>query len=353
MADHFTAGIKVVRYALPLMLMLAYATGCEDQSKQPPAALRIDPARVALVRDDYARLLQQANEKTRSSSRMLLEAVNRFLGDPSDETKAGFRLAWLDAHQSFTATRVLHALMATAGNAHFDIDAWPVEPGFLDSLPDYPDTGIVSDFSLEITTQTLIDQHGITDPEEASLGFHPLEYYAFQRAVEDFVSGTGAPNANEYIERRRMTLRLIAETLVASLDEFVTGIQLEELAAEPDHLFLARLFAGLQRAAQTAFQHASLIVDADFGHCQFSQSSLDDLRVEADMLGQILTSESLLALMEGYNSEGASSIDGMLSQTSELLGLEEMTEADRTRLPLMLLLISQEIDNFSRAFPLP
>ena len=353
MAHHLATGMKVVRYILLLVLTLIYATGCDDQSKQLPTASQIDHAMVALVRDKYTRLLDQANDKTRTSSQLLLEAVTQFLADPSDATKAEFRLAWLDAHRAFTATRVLRGLMATADSALFNIDAWPIEPGFLDSLPDYPASGIVSDLSLDITTQTLIDQHGITDPEEASLGFHPLEYYAFQRTVEDFAPGTGATDTHEdYIERRRMTLRLIAETLVASVDDFITGSQLVELTAEPDHLFLARLFAGLQRAAQTAFQHASLIVDADFGHCQFSQSSLDDLRVEADLLRQVLASEGLLSLMQRYNNDSAASIEGMLSQTSDLLGLEKMTEADRTRLPLMLLLISQELDDFSRPFPL-
>ena len=76
------------------------------------------------------------------------------------------------------------------------------------------------------------------------------------------------------------------------------------------------------------------------------------LKLLDDAIGQVLASEGLLSLMQRYNNDSAASIEGMLSQTSDLLGLEKMTEADRTRLPLMLLLISQELDDFSRPFPL-
>ena len=61
-------------------------------------------------------------------------------------------------------------------NLHQNIAA-PLEmPGFIDSVPGYPYSGIVNDTSLAITREVLINQHGLTDVSDVSLGFSVIEF---------------------------------------------------------------------------------------------------------------------------------------------------------------------------------
>ncbi|MCG8671374.1 MAG: hypothetical protein MI867_18360 [Pseudomonadales bacterium] len=49
-------------------------------------------------------------------------------------------------------------------------------PGFIDAIEGYPFSGIVNDTSLPLTKNDLINQHGLTDPNDVSLGFYVLEF---------------------------------------------------------------------------------------------------------------------------------------------------------------------------------
>jgi hypothetical protein len=54
------------------------------------------------------------------------------------------------------------------------IDPWPIAPGYLDIVPDYPASGLMSDFSIPLTKATLSQQHQLFSQEDAALGFHAL-----------------------------------------------------------------------------------------------------------------------------------------------------------------------------------
>ena len=54
------------------------------------------------------------------------------------------------------------------------MDTWPLYPGYLDALPEWPESGLISDPYLEMTRKSLRTQHGATDASEASLGFAAL-----------------------------------------------------------------------------------------------------------------------------------------------------------------------------------
>ena len=54
------------------------------------------------------------------------------------------------------------------------MDTWPLYPGYLDALPEWPESGLISDPYLEMTRKSLRVQHGATDASEASLGFAAL-----------------------------------------------------------------------------------------------------------------------------------------------------------------------------------
>lgn len=77
----------------------------------------------------------------------------------------------------------------------------PLEmPGFVDSVKDYPYSGIVNDTSMPLTKDELLRQHGLTDPSDVSLGFAVIKFLLWgesiyqeklpPRLAEDFVPVT-------------------------------------------------------------------------------------------------------------------------------------------------------------------
>ena len=147
------------------------------------------------------RELNQRLKETTQKINLLSRNTKKYLESLSDQDLLEWQEAWRSAHQSFIAITFLPM------NKNFSkIEAWPISPGFVDSIENYPYSGIVNDFTIEITPEVLKAQHMITDPSEISLGFHVLEYYAFERIpldlngteeIQDVIQKT---NFNNYVE---------------------------------------------------------------------------------------------------------------------------------------------------------
>ena len=96
----------------------------------------------------------------------------------------------------------------------FRIDAWPTTPGLLDTLPQYPQSGIVADVSLPLDVDSLQEQHGFSDPLEVALGFHAIQLL-LASPVRDYNV------AAEQTKRRRELLRLQSKILLGDLQALV------------------------------------------------------------------------------------------------------------------------------------
>ena len=59
---------------------------------------------------------------------------------------------------------------------YYQINHWPILPGYVDYVGTYSNSGIVNDITVNIDIPTLREQHGAFDLAEASLGFHVLEF---------------------------------------------------------------------------------------------------------------------------------------------------------------------------------
>ncbi|MEX2327615.1 MAG: imelysin family protein, partial [Pseudomonadales bacterium] len=219
----------------------------------------------------------------------------------------------------------------------------------LDSLPEYRDSGIINDFTLTISRETLIGQHGFTDPSEASLGFHPIEYYAFARPIEDFVPTTLESLEADVTDRRRQLVMIVTTELANNVETLVddlTRTAITTLSLSPAQRLKA-IIAGARRSALSGFQQANLIVDSDQGHCQYSKSSLENLRYETQTLRAIFASDStLLSILAGIRPETTRNLDNTLDQAVTILTDPQPSEADRAKLPLMLSAISHQLEEF-------
>ena len=111
--------------------------------------------------------------------------VAEFLESPQTSSMNSVRSGWLSAHSSYELT-TLHRYFAeqilseeevlALYQFYYQINHWPILPGYVDYVGTYSNSGIVNDITVNIDIPTLREQHGAFDLAEASLGFHVLEF---------------------------------------------------------------------------------------------------------------------------------------------------------------------------------
>lgn len=335
--------------AIALMAcVLLLSGGCGQPPGQPGPVTLPQSADIIAVEVNITELAAHHAGLLSPELLRLSLAVDEFLAQPAPESRQALQQAWLSAHKAFSHTLPL-ARIHVADNRLFDIDAWPIEPGFLDSLPQYPDSGIISDFTLIISRETLIRQHGFTDPSEASLGFHPIEYYAFARPIEDFVPGQSESIEANLIERRRQLLAIVAGDLANSVGALINVMTNTPVTSDsaPSVQRLGDIIAGSRRTALRGFQQANLIVDSDQGHCEYSETSFENLRYETQTLRTIFAGDSMLmSILTALDANTTGNLDNTLDQAISVLTDSQPTEAERAKLPLMFSAISHQLEEF-------
>ncbi len=284
MARHF-----ITRLA-PVVILL-YLQGCSD----PPvvhdnvSATAVDP----IVRELRA-LRQLMAHDLRVKSADLVAATNQFLASPSTTSQQTLQRAWIEAHREYLALSLL------LPDIHDQVHVWPVEPGFLDSVEGYPESGIVNDTTLDIDIETLWQQHGFTDPSEACLGFHPIEYYAFMRDVTDFA------NDDEIARRRRKLL----EIMVTELDRMLNQASRPANDSGTPKDQLRRLLAQQQHGLAMALA----AVDIDTKVVGFSQTEATALTGIVHIIRQLWREDgSLFILIQKMDPKAAAEITDTLS----------------------------------------
>lgn len=200
MANHLAAGLTL----LPLLkigqitLIALLLTACSEPSKPPLQERRSLPLPVSEMAARQLGLAQQAANATTQ----LVNVTAAFLERPNEAERNRWQSSWIDAHEAWLSASIL------IPDERSTIDPWPIEPGFIDSLPDYPESGLVNDLVIEINGDSLRQQHQITDAAEVALGFHVLEYYIFERPLEEFLPGATR------VDRRSTLINEVARILL-------------------------------------------------------------------------------------------------------------------------------------------
>lgn len=235
---------------------------------------------------------------------LLAAAARAFTGDPTPVTRGTFQQAWFDAHNRFAEVLILRP--AADAEARFMIDAWPITPGYLDSLPEHPHSGIVSEPTLDIDAEMLEEQHGFTDVSEVALGFHPLEYYAFERPLEDFVSGENADRRRDLVTELASDLQRRIDALAA---EPLPGEPADvEAAAAASELF-AVLSGGIAQAAIDTGGRAG-----DLSHSPFAGADLAFANAQVRQVRQILQPDgAIMRLVAAVDPAAAAELEATLA----------------------------------------
>lgn len=234
---------KLCYLLCPLVLLASLLFGCERSNEQQPqpeprsqatasALERVDPEQDAVTLAAW----QQGSEWLSEAGALceqLHEAVEQLLAQPDTDTLAATRTQWHQCHDQWHRMDPLLALsdsnpglFGQLEQLTFNIEARPLMPGYLDSLEDYPYSGIVNDVTVEMTATSLREQHGLTGWSDVSLGLHALEFLLWgehgQRPAGDYqpqmtlseaqrADGLSVDRLPE--NRRRELLRLISHLL--------------------------------------------------------------------------------------------------------------------------------------------
>ena len=150
--------------------------------------------------------------------------VAEFLESPQTSSMNSVRSGWLSAHSRYELT-TLHRYFAeqilseeeilALYQFQYQMNHWPILPGYVDYVEAYSDSGIVNDINVNLDILTLREQHGAFDLAEVSLGFHVLEFLIW------------GENLNQQDERPPSDYFVITEL---NASEIEGGFELDQLS---------------------------------------------------------------------------------------------------------------------------
>lgn len=141
--------------------------------------------------------LSQASQ----SAQVMDSKLASFMYHPNPMSQEEISQSWRRAYDDFLHGLVFaylpiqdpadwHTQRIAYADLLMQLDSWPIEGGYIDYIPGYPFSGIVNDLALNIDEKSIRSQHGFTDPTNASLGYHAIEFMFWgqegRRSAHDF-----------------------------------------------------------------------------------------------------------------------------------------------------------------------
>ena len=204
-----------MRYFFAVLLALVL-TACDSNTPEPAPSEERDTSitEAEIPASDWQ---QNADNAFQDGAAAWQQALLNFT-----ETREQAQLdALRDRLEDWYAAFVDHYLLAASRACQLQqqellnrMDTWPLYPGYLDALPEWPESGLISDPYLELTRKSLRVQHGATDASEASLGFAAL-FVALNGTEESPKALPLLAGDDEIALRRRQYLQLAGEQLLA------------------------------------------------------------------------------------------------------------------------------------------
>jgi|GEM_PF-887597 hypothetical protein len=279
--------------------------------------------------------------------------TQEFLDAPSQTRLRQLQSAWATAHQHYAACRIFQQPTTgdSEGLALFrnQLDSWPIMGGFLDAVPEYPDTGLINDGVIALSVATLIEQHQLTDSTEVTLGFHALEFLLWgadaKRSYTDFMPYASEMSPMGFDTNRENRRRLVLTDLVALLLQQTEQLQarwlpsgtlaeMQALTPQKQTRFMLQSLSGFLTQLRGSYFNENhqgdlfLIEESPFSH-----TTRDDLL--ASLVNFNLMQAALVSLLETQEVGNPSDITALqqaahwlLTTVDTLPPLQEDTAAD-------------------------
>ena len=201
----------------------------------------------------YADIAHATYEDSLTTAQALKVAIDAFVADPSAETQAAAKAAWLAARVPYQQTEAYRFGNPTVDDWEGKVNAWPLDEGMID----YVDTvsygsesdenafyvaNVIANPTLELAGRTVdastIDAallealHEVDDVEaNVAIGYHAIEFLlwgqdlngtdagAGERPWTDYASGDDCTNGN--CDRRAAYLTAATELMIADIQDMV------------------------------------------------------------------------------------------------------------------------------------
>ena len=362
MQPQLNLGLYLTRFGTVILTAILLA-GCSDDTAEPQSVVTIkesnpdvfellNPQLSEFTKEislDYIRQIGIDFKQVAIEIDKLQLSIITLINQTNSKNLSLSRQAWQDAHSAYELT-TLHRYFATQlldehnnlalTQLQYQINHWPIVPGYIDYVDGYPDSGIVFDINVNLENGSLREQHGSFDESEVTLGFHVIEFLLWGDSTH-----LNTRPANDY--------RGIKEL---SAEEIEQGYTLKQLSHNRRRLFLTVITDILVedfRALQTLW-----IAQAPGIRQRIESTSGPQLVfILADSMSTMLAEELLLrslypmlngdfvgSIQSPYSRSTQNSVSSQLSGLERLL-LERQTE-NGTTLDLVFSAISDEFSEF-------
>ena len=345
------------------MLSALLLAGCSDNAAEPqivetaaeaaPSAFELlNPELSASAKEIALEYMRQIDTDFKQAG-IEIEKFQSSIATLTDQTNIEnlnlSKQAWLNAHSAYELT-TLHRYYATQlmgeqdslvlMQLQYQINHWPIVPGYIDYVDGYPDSGIVHDINVNLNADSLREQHGSFDVSEVTLGFHAIEFLLW-----GYDADSVARPATDFDAVLELTPK-----------EIESGYTLEQLSNNRRRLFLSVVVDTLVKDF-LALQSLWLAEEPSISQRIESISGTELIVILADSMSAMLTQEllqrSLYPMLNGdfvesvqspYSRSTQNAVSSQLSGLERLL-LERQTE-NGTTLDLVFSAISDEFSEF-------
>jgi putative iron-regulated protein len=175
----------------------------------------------------YAAAVYQDYTASVTSAEKMKTAIDAFLANPSDATLAAARTEWVEARKLYSNTEVYRFSDGPIDNDNGpegQINAWPLDEGYIDYTQVTPNSGIINDVAAYpiIDEDLLVESNEKDGEKNISTGWHAIEFLLWgqdlsttgpgNRPYTDYIVGVGV-NA----DRRATYLSVVTNLLVKDL----------------------------------------------------------------------------------------------------------------------------------------
>lgn len=242
---------SLVRFAGLIVVLLIGLSACEKKPAPEPETTTeptpvIDKTHVNTAADQLWMAGEDILAASVAGANALSSAIDLFLASPSADSITFAQQKWQEAFLDYRRFYFFHFLGQAApshfnvlAESHYRIAAHPIQPGYLDSFGPYLYSGLVHDISMPISRENLINQHGLTNSEDAALGLYAIHFMLFgidgNRAPADYstvkeLSPKDIEAGFKKVEetpnhRRRLLLQMQANILLDDLTALHNGWQ--------------------------------------------------------------------------------------------------------------------------------
>lgn len=241
--------------------ILVFATACGGSDDSATASNQDATVRKQTI-ETYSRIVHASYEDSAAAAGDLDDAIQAFIADPTEETLADARTAWLAAREPYLQTEVYRFYDGPIDNPEDGpeglINAWPLDEAYIDYVADDDMAGIINDPSIDITAEELASLNEQGGEQNIATGFHAIEFLLWgqdtdeggpgDRPATDYVTDGSGTAANQ--ERRAQYLTTVSTMLKAHLEGLVTAWSpgadyREELESIPSDEALTRILSGM------------------------------------------------------------------------------------------------------------